>query len=282
MCLPDPPQVRAILADVEDRLRDWSPAAIGVKATLAMDGSAGATTCLLCDTRVRAARDLRAMGFNETDRVFSPEKLPAADGLFPSIAVSRNPVLGAHNNARMVGKQADKAERLRGATHGIMTESIPAPRPASPSVLPPAALGLNSSDPGSQISLPPPSKGSIPTKHQKAMKVEVETISGAISKGQVPGTSSSMRSTGRGSAGLAAAHAAGASSAPIQAHAADPVLPMHDSSTAAMVQGTIAAVASATGSGVTTPITQQHSRLTGWDSGAMSPTHDTGPVDAPS
>ena len=69
---PRPPplcalQVRAILADVEDRLRDWSPAALGTKAPMSGDTS-GAPSCLCCDTRVRAVRDLRAMGFKDDDR----------------------------------------------------------------------------------------------------------------------------------------------------------------------------------------------------------------------
>lgn len=283
-------QVRAILADVEDRLRDWSPAAIGVKASMAADGSTGASTCLLCDTRVRAARDLRAMGFNEADRVFSPEKLPAPDGLFPSITVSRNPVLGARNNARVVGKLVDKSERIRGGTtQSIMMESIPAPRPGSPSVMAPGAMGLNSLDPTSQITLPSPSKGSIPAKHQKAMKVEVETISGGIAKGQVPASRSGQRQAA--GSGMAAAVAAASSSASPLPHAGlppqtpDPVMQVAESprmADALVVQGTVAVVATATGSGVTTPLTHQHSRLTGWEPGAMSPTHETGPVEAQS
>ena len=32
-------------------------------------------------------RDLKAMGFGEGDRVFSPDKLPIADALLPSIQV---------------------------------------------------------------------------------------------------------------------------------------------------------------------------------------------------
>jgi hypothetical protein len=54
-----PPQVRAILADVEDRLKDWSPAARGMKAPLDGSGAVGATSCLCCDSRVRSVRDLQ-------------------------------------------------------------------------------------------------------------------------------------------------------------------------------------------------------------------------------
>lgn len=52
-------KVRAILADIEDRLRDWSPAARGTKAPLDGSGATGATSCLCCDQRVRSVRDLQ-------------------------------------------------------------------------------------------------------------------------------------------------------------------------------------------------------------------------------
>ena len=67
--LPPPaPQVRAILADVEDRLRDWSPAALGMKAPMDREGNAGATSCLCCDNRVCSVRDLKTMGFMPDDK----------------------------------------------------------------------------------------------------------------------------------------------------------------------------------------------------------------------
>ncbi len=52
-------QVRAILSDIEDRLKDWSPAARGMKAPLDGSGAQGATSCLCCDSRVRSVRDLQ-------------------------------------------------------------------------------------------------------------------------------------------------------------------------------------------------------------------------------
>ncbi len=51
--------MRAILADIEDRLKDWSPAARGMKAPLDGAGAQGATSCLCCDSRVRSVRDLQ-------------------------------------------------------------------------------------------------------------------------------------------------------------------------------------------------------------------------------
>lgn len=52
-------QVRAILADVEDRLKDWSPVARGLKAPIDAVNGAGATSCLCCDSRVRSAKELQ-------------------------------------------------------------------------------------------------------------------------------------------------------------------------------------------------------------------------------
>ena len=52
-------QVRAILADVEDRLKDWSPMALGSKAPMDGMGSMGATSCLCCDSRVRSVKDMQ-------------------------------------------------------------------------------------------------------------------------------------------------------------------------------------------------------------------------------
>ena len=52
-------QVRAILADVEDRLKDWSPVARGLKAPIDAVNGTGATSCLCCDSRVRSAKELQ-------------------------------------------------------------------------------------------------------------------------------------------------------------------------------------------------------------------------------
>jgi hypothetical protein len=52
-------QVRAILADVEDRLRDWSPVAKAYKVPLDGTGNLGASSCLCCDSRVRSVKDIQ-------------------------------------------------------------------------------------------------------------------------------------------------------------------------------------------------------------------------------
>eukprot|EP00197_Chlamydomonas_leiostraca_P010077 CAMPEP_0202877566 /NCGR_PEP_ID=MMETSP1391-20130828/30868_1 /ASSEMBLY_ACC=CAM_ASM_000867 /TAXON_ID=1034604 /ORGANISM="Chlamydomonas leiostraca, Strain SAG 11-49" /LENGTH=594 /DNA_ID=CAMNT_0049559623 /DNA_START=91 /DNA_END=1871 /DNA_ORIENTATION=+ len=121
-------QVRAILADVEDRLRDWSPAARGMKAPLDGSGATGATSCLCCDQRVRSVRDLQAMGFPNTDRVFAPEALPATEPLLP--AIHRSPDMAAHNNARLAARKKDVAAQLRASAAPVL-ESLPSAVPGT-------------------------------------------------------------------------------------------------------------------------------------------------------
>ncbi len=111
------PQVRAILADVEDRLRDWSPIAFGTKAQLGTDpasGAVGAPSCLCCDSRVRSVRDLRAMGFREEDRVFSPDKVPLQDPLLPSIQVRARGTMRGSSGRREDGFGSGRADPSEG------------------------------------------------------------------------------------------------------------------------------------------------------------------------
>ena len=113
-------QVRAILADVEDRLRDWSPLAKAYKAPMDGSGVLGASSCLCCDSRVRSVRDMQSMGFGAADKVFSPEKLPNTEGLLPSI--NRSPDTAAYNNAKLSHRKKDAVEMLR-KTSPAMAES---------------------------------------------------------------------------------------------------------------------------------------------------------------
>ncbi|KAG2498621.1 hypothetical protein HYH03_003368 [Edaphochlamys debaryana] len=244
-------QVRAILADVEDRLRDWSPLALGTKAQLGTDafsaGGAGAPSCLCCDSRVRTVRDLRAMGFKEEDRVFSPDKLPLTDPMFPSIQGNRAATLGAHHNARIANRNVFNDQRLR-ATNSLM-ESLPSTgltgtamgsggpggslastlnRAGSPSggpgpTGPGAAAAANSLaaavDAGSFASLPPAQTredrlanvGLARQASARGVKVKVETIAGGIMKGQLPSRpgANAPPTTPTGAAAAAAAAAAG-------------------------------------------------------------------------
>lgn len=241
-------QVRAILADVEDRLRDWSPAALGTKAPVSGDAS-GAPSCLCCDTRVRAVRDLRAMGFKDDDRVFSPEKLPMTEALFPNISTSRNPVVGAHNNARLAHRQAAAEARLRGTTTSIMeplqssahtsssgamavllghTQAVAGPGSAAGALAVSASTAsLTLVDPASYANLPPSQSptqkmtsnaGTVKNAAAWGVKVEVETVSGMIGKGHLPnGNRTSARS---GANANASASANAAASGPIMIGAA--------------------------------------------------------------
>eukprot|EP00798_Chlamydomonas_sp_ICE-L_P024539 gene24539-10146_t len=92
-------QVRAVLADVEDRLRDWSPAARGIKSGT---GQLGTSTCLSCDGQ--------SMGFPNTSKPFVPERLPTADGALPSIARSAD--VGAFTNARLAHRKREVASHM--------------------------------------------------------------------------------------------------------------------------------------------------------------------------
>lgn len=89
-----------------------------------MDGSGvlGASSCLSCDSRVRSVRDLQSMGFSGADRVFSPEKVPATEGLLPRI--NRSPDTAAHNNAKLSQqRKKDAAEMLRMSVPPALSES---------------------------------------------------------------------------------------------------------------------------------------------------------------
>ncbi|KAJ9518243.1 hypothetical protein QJQ45_010149 [Haematococcus lacustris] len=117
-------QVRAILADVEDRLKDWSPAARGMKSPLDGSGAIGASSCLCCDSRVRSVRDLQMMGFGAADKVLSPERLPLADSLLPAI---NKPVdISASMNAKLSRRRAESSHLLRSSGSPQVTEALPA------------------------------------------------------------------------------------------------------------------------------------------------------------
>ncbi|GFH07255.1 uncharacterized protein HaLaN_02035, partial [Haematococcus lacustris] len=120
-------QVRAILADVEDRLKDWSPAARGMKSPLDGSGAIGASSCLCCDSRVRSVRDLQMMGFGAADKVLSPERLPLADSLLPAI---NKPVdISASMNAKLSRRRAESSHLLRSSGSPQVTEALPAMPP---------------------------------------------------------------------------------------------------------------------------------------------------------
>ncbi|GAX79813.1 hypothetical protein CEUSTIGMA_g7253.t1 [Chlamydomonas eustigma] len=165
-------QVRAILADVEDRLRDWSPVAKAYKVPLDGTGNLGASSCLCCDSRVRSVKDIQSMGFNSTDKVFSPERLPMTEGLLPSI--QRSPEVAAHNNARYLSKKKESHEQMKRQAANI-PEGIPGVS---------AAARAGSAHGGVSVmdgSVLPVGEGA-----QKGVKVDVETISGSIAQGRLP------------------------------------------------------------------------------------------------
>ncbi len=139
--------MRAILADVEDRLRDWSPAARGMKAPLDGSGAVGASSCLCCDARVRSVRDLQvsalrscaagtdltwqcdlcpalqSMGFGAADKVLSPERLPITEPLLPSI--HKQPDVSASVNAKLAKRRTDVNSLLRSSGGQPVIESLP-------------------------------------------------------------------------------------------------------------------------------------------------------------
>eukprot|EP00955_Chlamydomonas_euryale_P038582 351140-Chlamydomonas_euryale.AAC.2 len=102
--------VRAVLADLQDRLADLTPVSAGSKAPVDRSHGAGATSCLACDARVRSARELvghvgsgggnggggggggvaGSFGTSQVDVFASAEPLPAAaaDALLPRFSAS--------------------------------------------------------------------------------------------------------------------------------------------------------------------------------------------------
>ena len=108
---------------MEDRLRDWSPLAKAYKAPMDGTGALGASSCLCCDSRVRNVRDMQSMGFGAADRVFSPEKLPATEGLLPSI--TRSPEIASYNNAKLSHRKKNAADHLRKMAPSMLTEGMP-------------------------------------------------------------------------------------------------------------------------------------------------------------
>ncbi|KAF5836642.1 hypothetical protein DUNSADRAFT_5636 [Dunaliella salina] len=174
-------QIRAILADIEDRLRDWSPMASGMKAPLDGSGAVGGSSCLCCDSRVRSVRDLQSMGFPAGDRVFAPEKLPNTEGLLPSI--HRSPELAAHTNAKLAARKKDMAQMMRTSAH-TLPEALPTVSPAA------AHQGPVSPGIGNALNL---ELGPMVVNSKSPGKVDVETVAGSIQAGKIP----DMRGQGR-------------------------------------------------------------------------------------
>jgi len=168
-------QIRAILADIEDRLRDWSPMASGMKAPLDGSGAVGGSSCLCCDSRVRSVRDLQSMGFPSGDRVFAPEKLPNTEGLLPSI--HRSPDLAAHTNAKLAARKKDMAQMMRTSAH-TLSEALPTVSPAA-AHQGPASPGIGNA---LNLELGPMINSKMPGK------VDVETVAGSIQAGRIPDT----------------------------------------------------------------------------------------------
>lgn len=163
-------QVRAILADVEDRLRDWSPISGGIKAPLdGSTGTAGASSCLLCDRRVRSSAEMKQTQpaiLTAADRIFAPEKVP--ESILPSIS-EKSGSPSAANNAKILSRKKDTAALLNQLS-ATMPESVP----SSPKSQPGTMMGTaNLLDMSGLISGNP-------------NRVEVETISGTIAAGKLP------------------------------------------------------------------------------------------------
>ena len=85
-------------------------------------GALGASSCLCCDSRVRNVRDMQSMGFGAADRVFSPEKLPATEGLLPSI--TRSPDTASYNNAKLAHRKKNAADQLRKTAPTMVSEGM--------------------------------------------------------------------------------------------------------------------------------------------------------------
>ena len=166
--------VRAILADVEDRLRDWSPISGGMKAPLdGSTGTAGASSCLLCDRRVRSSSEVKQSQqtsvLTAADRIFAPEKLP--EGLLPSIS-ERAGSPSAAKNAKFASRKKDTAALLN-----QLSVTVPEGLPSSPKPPPGAMMGTANLLDMSGLTSGSPSK------------VEVETVSGSIAAGRLPAKS---------------------------------------------------------------------------------------------
>ncbi|MEW5310486.1 MAG: hypothetical protein WDW38_002281 [Sanguina aurantia] len=183
-------QVRAILADVEDRLRDWSPTALAFKSGMDASGT-GAAACLMCDSRVRSARDLRSLGFTNEDKVFAPERLPATDPLLPNISAARSLPLGAYHNARHARNKAATSANLARSTQSIVLEGLPGPAASNPAAHAPSQTVLATVDPTSAMLQGLPSSQSPHTimgNKGSRVKVDLETISAQLANGKIPNT----------------------------------------------------------------------------------------------
>lgn len=165
-------QVRAILADIEDRLRDWSPMSGGSKSPLdGSTGAAGATSCLLCDRRVRSSAEMKSKDSHSpiltaADRIFAPEKIPEGSGLLPSIS-ERNSSPSAAINARHASRKKDSNALLNSLSTATLPEQLPSSPQKGGSMLTTNTIDLSGLGNGS------------PNK----MLIDVETIAGNASPG---------------------------------------------------------------------------------------------------
>ncbi|KAG1668838.1 hypothetical protein FOA52_004933 [Chlamydomonas sp. UWO 241] len=163
------------LGDIERRLKGWTTAASGQKDS----GGGSGATCLSCDARVRNARDLQGAGYPRDDRVFSPERLPAADGLLP--AILKSPDIAAHQNARHAQRRRETTNLFTRSTNSL-PESMPGHSGHSQPMAVPMAMAT--ADAGS-------SGGGGGRPNNTGMRVDVETVTagnGTAGKARGPPT----------------------------------------------------------------------------------------------
>lgn len=74
-------------------------------------------------TRAAPTHAPQNMGFAREDRVFAPERLPATEPLLP--AISKQPDVAAHTNARVAQRRKDATAQLMRASAAPVLESLP-------------------------------------------------------------------------------------------------------------------------------------------------------------
>lgn len=184
--------IKATLADLDDRLRDWSPTARAYRNPMD-SGGFGATSCLCCDSKVSGARQLRQMGFGDEHRCMVPEKLPLVE---PWHATINNEPIGAFHNAKAAKQRRDKENAAARSGGTTISESMPN-RPGSgnssptPKVLSAFDVPLPLSREGSGGRL-----GGSPKN-----RIREDSISSQIAQGKIPARKVNMRNSGRGGQG---------------------------------------------------------------------------------
>ncbi len=131
--------------------------------------------------RVRSVKDMQSMGFTTTDKVFSPEKLPTTEGLLPSI--TRSVDVAAYSNAKLKHLKKEATEQLKKPSQGIPDAVVP----------PPGGLGSAGRLGSAQGGVSVIDAGSMLQTGEVKVKVDVETISGAIAQGRIPNTRASHK-----------------------------------------------------------------------------------------